>query len=156
VTVELLFTVINELYTLSSAWTFRRTLLNAAKTFLLRPGNPQLESIRALVQDSILEANTSDAGMASHILKIRENALPTDEELKQWPPEKTDEEKEAMRVKARRLLVEKGMPQALTSVMGAAASGEALAKVFDCLQAEEVARGLVFGLLLQALRTLTH
>lgn len=156
VTVELLFTVINELYTLSSAWTFRRTLLNAAKTFLLRPGNPQLESIRAMVQDSVLEANTSDAGMASHILKIRENALPTEEELKQWPPEKTDEEKEAMRVKARRLLVEKGMPQALTSVMGAAASGEALGKVFDCLQAEEVARGLVFGLLLQALRTLTH
>jgi len=156
VTVELLFTVINELYTLSSAWTFRRTLLNAAKTFLLRPGNPQLESIRAMVQDSVLDANTSDTGMASHILKIRENALPTEEELKRWPAEKTDEEKEGMRVKARRLLVEKGMPQALTSVMGAAASGEALGKVFDCLQAEEVARGLVFGLLLQALRTLTH
>lgn len=156
VTVELLFTVINELYTLSSAWTFRRTLLNAAKTFLLRPGNPQLESIRALVQDSVLDANTSDAGIASHILKIRENALPTEEELKMWPPEKTAAEKEAMRIKARKLLVEKGMPQALTSVMGAAASGEALAKVFDCLQVEEVTRGLVFGLLLQALRTLTQ
>lgn len=156
VTVELLFTVINELYTLSSAWTFRRTLLNAAKTFLLRPGNPQLESIRALVQDSVLDANTSDAGVASHILKIRENALPTEEELKKWPLEKTAAEKEAMRIKARKLLVEKGMPQALTSVMGAAASGEALGKVFDCLQVEEVARGLVFGLLLQALRTLTQ
>ena len=155
VTVELLFTAINELYTLSSAWTFRRTLLNAAKTFLLRPGNPQLETIRVLIQDSILDANTTDAGIAAHILKIRENALPTEEELKKWPAPKSADENEITRQKARRLLVERGMPQALTSVMGLAASGEALGKVFDCLQVGEVAQGLVFGLLLQALRALT-
>jgi len=155
VTVELLFAAINELYTLSSAWTFRRTLLNAAKTFLLRPGNPQLETIRVLIQDSILDANTTDAGIAAHILKIRENALPTEEELKNWPAPKSAEENEITQQKARRLLVERGMPQALTSVMGLAASGEALGKVFDCLQVGEVAQGLVFGLLLQALRALT-
>ena len=40
--------------------------------------------------------------------------------------------------------------------MGAAASGEALGKVFDCLQVPEVSRGLVFGLMLQALRVVTH
>jgi len=155
VIVELLFAAINELYTLSSAWTFRRTLLNAAKTFLLRPGNPQLETIRVLIQDSILDANTTDAGIAAHISKIRENALPTEEELKNWPAPKSAEENEITRQKARRLLVERGMPQALTSVMGLAASGEALGKVFDCLQVGEVAQGLVFGLLLQALRALT-
>lgn len=156
IAVELLFAVITELYTLSSAWNIRRTLLNAAKSFLLRPGNPQLEAIRTLIQENVIETSTSDSGIAAHILKIRENALPTVEELKSWPKEMTEVEKEELRVKARKLLVERGMPAALTSVMGAAASGEALGKVFDCLQVEKVARGLVFGILLQGLRAVVQ
>ena len=155
--IELFFAVITELYSLSSAWTIRLSLLAAAKTFLLRPNNPQLESIRLLLQDSIIDANlVSDTGLASHILKLRENTLPTEEELKKWPPELTVAEKEKLRLKARKMLVERGMPQALTSLMGSAASGEALGRVFDCLQVEEVARGLIFALLLQALRATTH
>lgn len=156
VAVELLFAIINELYTLSSAWGLRRTLLTAAKTFLLRPGNPQLESIRQLLQTTVLEANTSDVGIATHLRKLRENALPTEEELKAWPTEMSKDEKEELRRKARKLLVERGMPQALTSVMGQAASGEALGKVFDCLQVQKVARGLVFGLMLQGMRAVTQ
>jgi len=155
-TVELLFATIQELYTLSSAWTLRRTLLTAAKTFLLRPGNPQLLSIRDLLQASVLDANASDAGVALHLRKLRLNALPTEDELTLWPPEPSPEEKEALRVKARRLLVERGMPAALTGVMGNAATGEALGRVFDALQVEKVARGLVFGLMLQALRVITQ
>lgn len=152
VTIDLLFAVISELYTLSSAWTFRRTLLQAARTFLLRPGNPQLEAIRQMIQASVIDANSTDAGVAKMILKTRENSLPTEEELKKWPAELTEKESEELKVKARKLLVERGMPQALTSVMGAAASGEALGKVFDCLQVRGVARSLLFGLLLQGLR----
>lgn len=156
VAVELLFAIINELYTLSSAWNFRRTLLTAAKTYLLRPGNPSLASIQSLIQDSIIVSNTSDAGIAEHLRKLRANTMPTEEELKAWPPELTGDEKEKLRVKARKLLVEKGMPAALTGVMGQVATGEALGKVFDCLQVEEVARGLMFGLLLQGIRAMTH
>ena len=156
VTIELLFAVINELYTMSSAWQIRRTLLNAAKTFLLRPGNPQLESIRQLLQSTVLDDNTSDAGVAFHLRKLRANTLPTEEELKAWPKEMSSEEKEKLRQKARRLLVERGMPQALSSVMGQAASGEALGKIFDCLQVEKVARGVIFGLILQGLRAVTQ
>ncbi|KAH7378324.1 PXA domain-containing protein [Pyrenochaeta sp. MPI-SDFR-AT-0127] len=156
VLIELFFAVINELYTLSSAWTLRRTLLNAAKTFLLRPGNPQLSSITSLLQTTVLNDNTSDAGLAYHLRKLRENSLPTEEELKAWPPEMSPEAKEKLRLKARKLLVERGMPQALTSVMGQAASGEALGKVFDCLQEPRVARGFMFGLVLQGLRAITQ
>lgn len=159
VAIELLFAVITELYTLSSAWQIRRTLLMAAKNFLLRPGNPQLVTIRDMLQTSMLDSNLSDSGIAAHIYKLRENSLPTNDELEVWKrdyPEKTPEQKEDLRIKARKLLVTKGMPQALTSVMGAAASGEALGKVFDCLQVPEVGRGLVFGLVLQALRVVTH
>ena len=156
VAVELFFAVINELYNLSSAWNFRRTILNAAKTYLLRPGNPQLEAIRVLIQDTIIASNTSDVGIAAHLLKLRENSLPTEEELKAWPAPLTEQEQGALRVKARKLLIERGMPQALTSVMGAAASGEALSRVFDSLQVERVARGLMFAFLLQGIRALTH
>jgi hypothetical protein len=159
VAIELMFAVIQELYTLSGAWQIRKTLLTAAKTFLLRPGNPQLVSIRDMLQDSLLDANLSDAGLAHQIYKLRENALPTPEEVEiaaRDHPEKTAEQKEALRLKARALLVTRGMPQALTSVMGAAASSVALGKVFDCLQVPEVSRGLVFGLILQALRVVTR
>lgn len=159
VAVELMFAVIQELYTLSSAWQIRRTLLSAAKNFLLRPGNPQLVAITRLLQESVLDSNLSDSGIAAHVYKLRYNALPTEAELEAWAkdyPEKNAEQKEELKVKAKRLLVQKGMPVALQSVMGAAASGEALGKVFDCLQIEKVGRGLVFGLLLQALRIITQ
>jgi PXA domain/Sorting nexin C terminal len=156
VMVDLMFAIITELYSLSSAWTIRLSLLTAAKSFLLRPANPQLDSIRLLLQESVLDANFSDKGLAAHINKLRENSLPTEEELAAWPKPLTTEEKEKLRLKARKLLIERGMPQALTSVMGAAASGEALGKVFDCLQIEEVAKGLIFALLLQGIRAATQ
>ena len=156
VAVELLFAVISELYTLSSAWKFRRTLLNAAKTFLLRPGNPSLSSIQSLIQDSVITSNTSDEGIAAHLRKMRENCLPTEDELKAWPAEMTSEEKERLRLKARKLLVQRGVPATLTGVMGQAATGEAMGRIFDCLQIEEVNRGLMFGMLLQCVRAVTQ
>lgn len=152
IAIELIFAVINELYTLSSAWNIRRTLLNAAKSFILRPGNPNLETIRDLLQNSMIDANTSDEALGLYLAKLRENALPTKSELDLWPPPPSEAEKERLRESARRVFVQRGLPQALTSVMGAAASREALEKVFDCLQVQSVARGFVFSVLLQALR----
>ncbi|KAF3018219.1 hypothetical protein E8E14_012744 [Neopestalotiopsis sp. 37M] len=156
VAVELLFAVINELYTLSSAWNIRRTLLTAAKSFLVRPGNPSLVSIQTLIQDTVLDANTSDTGIASHLRKLRENSLPTEEERKAWPAELTAEEKEELRAKARKLFIQSGVPAALMGIMGQSATSEALGRLFDCLQIEEVARGLFFGIMLQAVRVVTH
>lgn len=155
VAVELFFALINELYTLSSAWNIRRTLLNAAKSYLLRPGNPSLTSIQQLLQ-SFLDSNISDEGIAAHLTKLRENSLPTEEESEKWPAPPGEEEKEKLRNRARKLLVEKGMPAALTSVMGAAASGEALGRVFDSLQVESVARGFMFAIILQAIRAIAQ
>ncbi|KAI1156366.1 PXA domain-containing protein [Nemania diffusa] len=156
VAIELLFAVINELYTLSSAWNIRRTLLTAAKSFLLRPGNPSLISIQSLIQESLLDANTSDDGLAVHIRKLRENSLPTEEERKAWPADLTVAEKEELREKARKLFIQSSVPAALMGIMGQSATNDALGRVFDCLQIEEVARGLFFGLILQAVRVVTH
>lgn len=155
IAVELIFAVINELYTLSSAWNIRRTLLNAAKSYILRPGSPTLETIRKLLQDSMMESLTSDDALGEYLKKLRENALPTEAELKAWPAPLSEEEKVRIHDTARRLFVQRGIPQALTSVMGAAASREALEKIFDSLQVESVARGFVFSVMLQGLRVLT-
>lgn len=154
--IDLFFAILTELYSLSGAWSIRLSLLGAAKTFLLRPNNPQLDSIRVLLQESIVDTNFSDKGLATHINTLRFNTVPTEEERAKWPRELTAEEKEKLRIRARKLLIERGMPQALTSVMGTAASGEALGRVFDCLQVEKVARGLIFALLLQAIRASTQ
>ncbi|KAL6873270.1 PX domain-containing protein [Trichoderma longibrachiatum] len=156
VAVELIFAVINEMYTLSSAWNIRRTLLAAAKSFLLRPGNPSLLTVQNLIQSSVIDANTSDAGIATLLRKVRENTMPTEQEQALWPAEPTEEEKKQLAVKARKLLIQSGVPAALMGVMGQSATGEALGRVFDCLQIEEIARGLIFGLILQAVRILTH
>ena len=158
ITIELLFAIITELYSLSTAWTgtIRLSLLSAAKTYLLRPANPQLESIRTLLQETVIETNTSDAGIAFHLNTLRANTMPTKEERAMWPAELSEEEKEKLRIKARKLLVERGLPAVLIGVMGQVATGEALGRVFDCLQVEEVARGLIFALMLQALRAATQ
>lgn len=160
VALELLFATINELYTLSSAWGLRRTLLTAAKTFLLRPGNPSLVAITEMIQQSVIEANTSDAGIAHHLRTIRSNSLPTEDETREWKEsgqgEMAEWEKEKLRVKARKMLMERGVPPALRGVMGGVATGEALGVVFDSLQDGGVLRGLMFGVLLQGVRVLTH
>ena len=67
-----------------------------------------------------------------------------------------DEDKAKLKIKARRLLIQSGVPAALSGVMGQQATSEALGRVFDCLQVEEVARGLLFGIMLQAVRAITH
>lgn len=150
--IELIFAVINELYSISSAWNIRKTLLSAAKSYILRPGNPNLETIRTLLQDSMIDAHTTDQALAQYLESLRESALPTEDELESWPPSPSDVEKERLRVTARKVFVQRGIPQALMSVMGAAASREALEKIFDCLQVEAVARGLAFSVLMQVLR----
>ncbi len=52
--------------------------------------------------------------------------------------------------------MEKGVPAAVRGVMGAVATGEALGRVFDALQVGRVARGWVFGVVLQAVRAVVQ
>ncbi|KAF8538981.1 PXA domain-containing protein [Trichophaea hybrida] len=148
--IDIVFALLTELYTLSSAWTLRRSLLNVAKSILLRPGNASLENIRIVIQETVIDANTSDTAVAALIRKVRENIFPTQEEMDAW----TDDELkgEELRKKARRLVLEKGVPEALRGVMGAVASEEALANVFDAVQMPIVARGVVGGVVLEGVR----
>ncbi|RPA99434.1 hypothetical protein L873DRAFT_1767608 [Choiromyces venosus 120613-1] len=157
--VEIVFAIISELYTLSSAWLFRRSLLNVAKSILLRPGNSSLESIRVLIQETVIEANTKDKAVAGYIRKLRESAFASKEEVQAWQLEKEkqaaeegEDAAEEKREKARRLVKERGLPEALRGVMGGAASAECCGVMFDALQEEGVARGVVCGLVCEAVR----
>lgn len=155
VAVELLFAVINEFYSSSSAWNIRRTILNAAKSYILRPGSPHLETIRVLLQNSMIDTHTSDEALGGYLVKLCETVFPTQADCDRLPSARTDAEKKRLRETARKIFVQKGLPQAVISVMGATASREALERIFDCLQVEPIARGLVFSLLLQALKVVT-
>ena len=77
-----------------------------AKSILLRPGNASLESIRVLIQETVIEANTEDKAVGSYIRKIRESAFMTKEELKAWKEsaakDAKEEEEEEGRVRGRR------------------------------------------------------
>lgn len=150
--VELMFAVITETYSLSSVWNIRKKLLNASKSFLLRPRNPHIDYIKSLLQESVIDFFGSDENMGYNIRKLRENTLPTEEEYKAWPPPLSDEEKENLRIKARKLLITRGMPLALTSVMGSWATEEALGRIFDCLQTDNISRGFVVAMFLQFLK----
>lgn len=150
-TVELLFAVLNETYSLSSVWKIRKALLNAAKSFLLRPGNPNLEYTRGLIQKSISE-NTSDEALAGYITRLIETCVVTADGTYPEYHELSDDEKERLRVKARQLFIDRGIPPALASVMGTSATGEALGRVFDSIQIQPITRGLVFAITLQALK----
>lgn len=148
--VDMMFALLSELYTLSSAWTLRRSLLNVAKSILLRPGNrAALDNIRTVIQETVIDANTSDAAVAAMLLKLRRNVFPTEAD---GPPQDTPLCGDELREKARRLLLAKGVPEALRGVMGAAASEEALARVFDAVQNPAVARGVVGGVVLEGVR----
>ncbi|RPB24512.1 hypothetical protein L211DRAFT_171494 [Terfezia boudieri ATCC MYA-4762] len=82
--IEILFAILNELFTLSSAWLLRRSLLNVAKNILLRPGNTSLGATRLLIQETLIELNSSEEAIAGHIRKLREGVFPTPEEIKSW------------------------------------------------------------------------
>ena len=91
--------------------------------------------------------------------RLRATALPTSEELEAFGGDwagsgRSERERSELRDRARRLLTERGMPVAVNSVVGKDAGAEALARVFDALQVERVARGLVFGVVLQGVRGL--
>lgn len=150
--VEIVFAIISELYTLSSAWIFRRSLLNVAKSILLRPGNASLESIRVLIQETVIASNTTDSAVSEYVRKLRESVFPTATEMEAWGPAATPAEEAARRDKARDLVRERGLPEALRGVMGNVASAECCAAMFDALQEEPVARGVVCGIVLDAVR----
>ena len=102
-------------------------------------------------------ADHADFDVWECLRQLRKNALPTADELKQWEEEGTlrplgDADKESLRLKARKLVGEKGLPEGLRGLMGGQASREAACCLFDSLQDKEVARAIVTAMLTGILR----
>lgn len=153
--VEIFFALLSELYTLSSAWTLRRSLLAIAKSILLRPGNATLETIRVLLQETVIDGWTSDAAVAARVRSLRAAACPTAEEKAQLAKDEAEGNADRgteLRVKARKLFCARAVPEAIRGVMGAWASEEALGEVFDALQVRAIGRGIVGGVVLEGVR----
>ncbi|EWC46814.1 hypothetical protein DRE_04059 [Drechslerella stenobrocha 248] len=156
VVLGIMFSIINELYGLSTAWMIRRSFLNIAKSVILLPGNSTLFHMRNMIQADVLEANTSPEAIADYMRQIRKNSLPSEAERKEWETthkSRTDEEKEELRRKARVVLSE-SLPQGLTALLGVNQTKEALSQLFDALQERDVARGLWTSLLGKSVQVL--
>ncbi|KAF3902531.1 hypothetical protein ABW21_db0204995 [Orbilia brochopaga] len=153
---EIMFSIINELYGLSTAWMIRRSFLNIAKSVMLLPGNSTLSNMRNMIQADVLEANTSPEAIADYVRQVRKNSLPTAAETDDWEKThtpRTTEEKEELRRRARKVLSE-SLPQGLTALLGVNQTKEALSQLFDALQERDVARGLWTSLLAKAVQVL--
>lgn len=149
-----MFSIINELYSLSSAWMIRRSLLNIAKSMMLRPGNANLVSIRTMIQTDVLKSNTTHDAVADYVRQLRKNALPTQSELEEWEKTRvirTAFEKEELRAKARELLAE-SLPQGLTALLGVSQMKEAVYQLFDALQDKDIARGFWTAILAETMQ----
>ncbi|KAJ6261143.1 hypothetical protein Dda_3809 [Drechslerella dactyloides] len=156
IVLEIMFSIINELYGLSTAWMIRRSFLNIAKSVMLLPGNSTLSNMRTMIQADVLEANTSAEAIADYVRQVRKNSLPTTTESEEWEKThtpRTEEEKEELRRRARKVLSE-SLPQGLTALLGVNQTKEALSQLFDALQERDVARGLWTSLLAKAVQVL--
>ncbi|KAK6355047.1 hypothetical protein TWF696_004173 [Orbilia brochopaga] len=156
IVLEIMFSIINELYGLSTAWMIRRSFLNIAKSVMLLPGNSTLSNMRNMIQADVLEANTSPEAISDYVRQVRKNSLPTAAESEEWEKThtpRTAEEKEELRRRARKVLSE-SLPQGLTALLGVNQTKEALSQLFDALQERDVARGLWTSLLAKAVQVL--
>ncbi|KAK9470443.1 PXA domain-containing protein [Dipodascopsis tothii] len=144
--VDTMFLAISELYMLSNVWTVRRSLLTMLRGLILRNGSSSLEGIRVAIQKDVLDKYSSEDEMATKLDNFVDSI---------WgdQPAPTEQDSEALRAEARRMFITGGVPDAIKSVMGAAASAKALEAVFDVLQDQNITRGLIQNLLMDVITT---
>ncbi|KAK9462959.1 PXA domain-containing protein [Lipomyces oligophaga] len=149
--IDTMFLAISELYLLSNAWNVRRSLLTMLRGLLLRNGSSSVEGIRLALQKDVIDKYSSDAEIARKLNDLINSIWPSSEQVK---PKLSESESTALREKARQMFVSRTIPDAIKSVMGAAASTQALEFVFDVLQDRNIARGMVLDLVMDCITAL--
>ena len=142
------FSILSELYALSPrTWMIRKSLLNLLKSLLISNGRTYIETIRTMIQDDLInKCLTSDDWLASQVKAITESVWPT----APWPP--MDEE--AYRIRAKELFMTKMLPETMRGLMGGTATTQALEIVFEALQDQRVAKGILVALMCDVIRAL--
>lgn len=151
--IDTIFLATSELYLLSKAWNVRRSLLTMLRGLLLRNGSSSVEGIRLAIQTDIIDKYSSEEEIARKLDDLINAVWPTEEEQSRREKEKAETDSEALRAEARKMFISRAVPDAIKSVMGAAASSQALEYVFDVLQDRNIARGIVLDLLMDLITT---
>jgi hypothetical protein len=142
------FSILSELYALSPrTWMIRKSLLNLLKSLLISNGRTYIETIRTMIQDDLInKCLTSDDWLASQVKAVTESVWPT----APWPP--MDEE--TYRIRAKELFTTKMLPETMRGLMGGTATTQALEIVFEALQDQRVAKGILVALMCDVIRAL--
>ena len=142
------FSILSEFYALSPrTWLIRKSLLNLLKSLLISNGRTYIETIRTYIQeDLITKCLTSDDWIAGQVKAMTESIWPANP----WPP--IDDA--AYKVQAKELFMTKMLPETMRGLMGGAATSQALEIVFEALQDQRVAKGILVALMCDIIRTL--
>ena len=142
------FSILSELYALSPrTWMIRKSLLNLLKSLLISNGRTYIETIRTMIQEDLInKCLTSDDWLANQVKAVTGSMWPT----APWPP--TDEE--ANRIHAKELFMTKMLPETMRGLMGGVATTQALEIVFEALQDQRVAKGILVALMCDVIRAL--
>ena len=142
------FSILSEFYALSPrTWIIRKSLLNLLKSLLISNGRTYIETIRTYIQeDLITKCLTSDDWIAGQVKAMTESIWPANP----WPP--IDDA--AYKVQAKELFMARGLPETMRGLMGGAATSQALEIVFEALQDQRVAKGILVALMCDIIRTL--
>lgn len=142
------FSILSEFYALSPrTWIIRKSLLNLLKSLLISNGRTYIETIRTYLQeDLITKCLTSDDWIAGQVKAMTESIWPANP----WPA--IDDA--AYKVQAKELFMTKALPETMRGLMGGAATSQALEIVFEALQDQRVAKGILVALMCDIIRTL--
>ena len=142
------FSILAEFYALSPrTWIIRKSLLNLLKSLLISNGRTYIETIRTYIQEDLIsKCLTSDDWIAGQVKAVTESIWPTNP----WP--QIDDA--AYKVRAKELFMTKMLPETMRGLMGGAATSQALEIVFEALQDQTVAKGILVALMCDIIRTL--
>jgi Sorting nexin C terminal/PXA domain/PX domain len=145
---DLGFSILSEFYALTPrTWMIRKSLLNLLKSLLISNGRTYIETIRIMIQEDLIEkCLTSDDWIAGQVKTMTEAVWPS----VPWPP--IDDER--YKIEAKALFLNKMVPETTKGLMGGAATSQALEIVFEALQEEKVAKGLLVALMCDVIRAL--
>lgn len=142
------FSILSEFYALSPrTWMIRKSLLNLLKSLLISNGRTYIETIRSMIQEDLIKkCLTSDEWLASQVKAITESMWPSK------PVPAIDDE--AYRIQAKELFLTKMLPETMRGLMGGAATTQALEIVFEALQDQRIAKGIMVALMCDVIRAL--
>lgn len=142
------FTILSEFYALSPrTWLIRKSLLNLLKSLLISNGLTYIETIRTMIQEDLIKkCLSSDDWIASQVKAVTDSMWPPTP----WPPM----DDEAYKLQAKELFINKMLPETMRGLMGGAATTQALEIVFEALQDQRVAKGILVALMCDVIRAL--